>query len=207
MPAFSARLSRLRLTGAAICLGLVLVPFVTLLRLLDVTDLVTLCCLGALFVALVARRSWARPILLGGFAAVGAGALASALIDGTIHPIVLADIGVVVFLAPSRHRALSRPGIALALQAWTFIVAVRASALNPGAVATLGVQLVSILAIAGIVRGARWSLLFSFASAVGLGVLLLATFDAQYCVSPAHALQIRAFLASGIVTALAVVRG
>ncbi|HUJ58120.1 MAG TPA: hypothetical protein VLX92_06500 [Kofleriaceae bacterium] len=138
-------------------------------------------CGGVLAIALLARRGWARPILLGGLASgVAVMALSEWAFPQAISPWLVAQLGVVMFLAPWRRGELAPAGVALALQVWaygvaTFVLSFQVTTRGgPDLVAPAAqIALVAaMLATAGCVMRARWAAIASGLSAVTLGVAL-----------------------------------
>ncbi len=160
-PAFGATLSRARACSAA----LLLLPVIALAAFWSFNRGVTWLAraevgLGALLVvALLARLSWARAILLGFSAHV---ALESAAWAAVASPspwwlyFAATYLGVVAFLAPWRRAELSASGWALALTAFAFPGVSLAFAIP--AVAGLGTAALAAytLGAAGVLLRARW---------------------------------------------------
>lgn len=167
-----------------------------------------------LVAALAARRTWARPILLGGIAFWMLGAAVSLVAFPHLSPIWLViHAGLVAFLAPWRRGEITAAGASLALSVWAFAAATLAlgfwittptggQLIAPGAVpAVLG----AMIATCGGVLRARWAALASAVAAVGLGFAALqlnALTMRMATAAPAffHAMMI-ALVASGAVAA------
>ena len=172
-PTFGARLSRGRAWSAAGLLAIVL--GIIVVRLPDSSGMWTnmhvvleLGLGGLLIVALVARLSWARAVLLGG---VGTSVVLMVLLttlapEASVEPANFLLFGIVAFLAPWRRRELSTPGWALVLQVWAYGTAVIASSWFPGF--AIVASMAGILATGGIILRARWSVVFAGISTIGV---------------------------------------
>jgi hypothetical protein len=179
-PAFGARLPRARVWSAAALLAVVIGATVMALpesagSWSTFHPIVESACGGVLLLALFARLSWARPILLGAMAYFSASTLAFVVAAPQYgFPVIsIAMVGIVAFLAPWRRGELSVAGTALALQAWAYAATVSAFGLHPSnptivIVATLAVVMAPILATVGIVLRARWSAVFAAITALAL---------------------------------------
>jgi hypothetical protein len=206
---FGAKLSRLRAWSAAA----LLLPFVgsAMLAALDV-GVTTRAGVDAsmvivLFVAVCARLTWARPIVLGGMAFFVLPSLVALVAWPT--PIgwmwLAAQLGVMAVLLPWRRRELGPVGWALVAQAWNFGAAslalgysrtpdVSSSLIAPAAVLAVAC---SIAATLGIIMRGRWAAVVSLASA---GLLALSLGELPH--SDAYRPYV-VFVGSGIVGALA----
>lgn len=187
-PAFGAKLSRARAwSAAALMLPMLVVSAYSLVEydLPVVSRFGTEIALGlVLFLALIARVSWARPVLLGGIPFYMASCVVALLAwpEAQWFWVVL-HLGIIAFLAPWRRGELSRPGIALSLQVWAYAAAGYAlnfqyTSANDDTLAiapTAHVALVAaVIATVGGIMRARWSAVAAMLSAV---TLALATFD------------------------------
>jgi hypothetical protein len=179
---FGARLSRARAWSAAVPLA-IMFGWVVALRL--ERDMVVwqpdLLLTGVLLVALLARLTWARPVLLGGLASnlVSCVLVAFSPFEPAIDivPWIMLTVAASVFLAPWRRGELTRPALALTLLVWTFFGASAALshqyAADDGswiAIAPIAYVALAgaILASCGIVVRARWSAPAALASALAL---------------------------------------
>ena len=130
-----------------------------------------------LLAALIAGRTWARPLLLGTFACSTLLSLSSWIVldHGTMY--LPFNIGALVFLAPWRRRELSVAGVALALQGWLFwsaTFAVLAATQHsrwiehPSVSAASLALCACVAAICGGVLRARWSVIATAIAAIAL---------------------------------------
>ncbi|MGE0549388.1 MAG: hypothetical protein AB7O24_05415 [Kofleriaceae bacterium] len=177
---FGATLSRGRAWSSAV----LLVP-VIVLALVDAVRShggglgveLALCAIVAL--ALAARLSWARPIVIGaiGFLMVP---IAIATLRYESHPLWLVwAAGTLAFIAPWRRRELSKPGWSLALQLGGMFAALLISvfpAPDPTMIRSLAALALPscLLGIIGTIVRARWAV-----AAVILGVVALVASVAQ----------------------------
>jgi hypothetical protein len=149
---------------------------------------------GVLTVALVARLSWARPVLLGtiaffaledvfytaAMAALGEAPATDRLSYWLFRAAFLAwKLALIAFLAPWHRRDLTSAGASLALQAWAYAAAAFAagftitstswekSAIAPTAEIAL---IAAVIATCGGVLRARWSAVAAAGSAVTLAI-------------------------------------
>jgi hypothetical protein len=173
-PPFGAKLSPARAWSAAALLAVLLGWFVTHLpssagAFSSFHPILELACGVVLLAAMIARLSWARPILLGGMACYATTWLAYSAVEPTylLSPLLVAQLGLVAFLAPWRRGELSAPGIALALQVWAYCTGVYV--FHPSAPFTIIALIAPVLATIGIILRARWSALFAIASALMIG--------------------------------------
>ncbi len=182
--AFGAKLSRTRAWSAAMLLAPMLVYFgISVLPYEGWWSRAGLeLGFGAvLLVALVARLSWARPVLLGGMGFfVLPAALWLGVAPGSTPLWLVWQLGIVAFLVPWHRRELTAAGAGMALQVWGYGAAALAlgfqvttndgswSAVAPAAQIALGA---AIVATTGQLLRARWS---AVASGVSTFTLLLA---------------------------------
>jgi hypothetical protein len=135
-----------------------------------------------LALAMAARLTWSRPILLGGFAFWTAWYVVSLISYDGINPAwIVVHAGLVAFLVPWRRGEITAAGAALALQvcafsAATFALGFQISTIDgtfdfvaPAAQVAL---VAAIIATAGGVLRARWSALASAVSALTLAIAL-----------------------------------
>ncbi|HTM20957.1 MAG TPA: hypothetical protein VL172_10630, partial [Kofleriaceae bacterium] len=182
---FGARLSRARAWSAAALLapmlawlGLYIVPVTGAFSRAGMELVVG----SVLVLALVARRAWARPVLLGGMAFfVLPAALWAALVPGASPLWMLWHLGIAAFLAPWRRRELTPAGWALALHVWTYGAAAFAlgfqvttndgswNLVAPASQVALGA---AMLATAGSLLRARWAALASLLAAAALAAVV-----------------------------------
>lgn len=185
--AFGAKLSRLRAWSAAV----LMLPMMVMLAITGVgyegvwsRSGLELAFGVVLFAALVARLSWARPVLLGGFAFYAVPALLAYWTWPGPNPIwlLLPLAGAVVFLAPWRRGELSAAGAALALQVWAYAAASYAltfqytsgdAAWTPVAPAAQVAFVAAVIATVGGILRARWSAIAAVTSSVTLAVAVL----------------------------------
>ena len=177
--AFGAKLSRGRAWAAALLIAPLLV---TMVVSAGNTGMNAELGVGVLIVlALVARLSWARPILLGGFAFFTLPTMMWLVTDGDASPWWVAwFVGIVALLAPWHRRELSAAGAALALQVWSFGAASLALAYQysssgdwvPVAPAANVAVIAAALATAGGVLRARWATIGSAIATIALGLAL-----------------------------------
>jgi hypothetical protein len=165
-----------------------------------------------LAIAFATRRTWTRPILLGGYASSMGWSVASVLTHPEIvHPHwgTVAVVGLLAFLVPWRRGEMSRAGVALALTAFAsgaaaiamgWIVDRNGNALN---VAPAGAYafILSIVATVGGVLRARWSTFASTASAVALAVAVVQVATLRFRVVEPAVVATLALIASGAVAA------
>jgi hypothetical protein len=178
--AFGARLSRTRAWAAALLIAPLLVAMAV--SGAGNTDMNAELGVGVLIVlALVARLSWARPILLGGFAFFTLPTAMWLFSGGGASPWWVAwFVGIVALLAPWHRRELGAAGAALALQVWAFGAASLALAYQyssrdgrlPVAPAANLAVIAAALATAGGVLRARWAAIGSAIAAIALAVAL-----------------------------------
>jgi len=205
-PTFGARLSRGRAWSAAALLAVVLGFFVTSLPAsagtwTNMRPMIELGLGVMLVVALIARLSWARAVVLGG---IGTSAVLMIMTTAlapevTLDPSNFLLVGIVAFLVPWRRGELSTPGIALTLQVWAYGTAVIASVWFPAF--AIVASLAGMLAAAGIILRARWSVVFA-----GLTVIGTIGASAQLVAMPYVSVYWTAMvvlLASGVVAAIA----
>ena len=179
---FGARLSRARAWSiVALMVPLLASGFANVVEM-SPRNLLELGFGAVLALAMAARLTWSRPILLGGFAFWTAWYVVALLSYDGINPAWLVlHAGLLAFLVPWRRGEITAAGAALALQvcafgaatfalgfqvttrdgAWTFVAPAAQIALVAAIVATAG----------GVLR-ARWSALASATSAVTLGIAL-----------------------------------
>lgn len=185
---FGAKLSRMRAWSAAIPIAIML-AWSVIPRLQQSGDFGALLrpdilLGGILLVALVARLSWARGILLGGLAY---GLLmmtpwlvtASSRLDDGAHLAIWFALttSALVFLAPWRRGELTVSGVALGLQVWAFQASMTALAWqlttpDGSSLASTGwIALgAAVIATCGVILRARWSAIASIVSAAALVV-------------------------------------
>jgi hypothetical protein len=127
--------------------------------------------MGAMFfvpIALAARKTWARAVVLGLTVHILARLL---LIPHPINPLALTwVIGVLAFVMPWRRKEVSPAAIALALQVWAYGSASWGDLLffdQYETNATIALVCAAAACI-GTVRGARWSAIASAVSALAL---------------------------------------
>ena len=169
---------------------------------------------GALAVALVAQRGWARPVLFAGAAFWTLPmALQLASYPG-ISPIWLAlHVGIVAFLAPWRRREITRASVALALQTWavcgaTMVLGYQISARGGGMVyvtpaAQVALAAAALATVGGILR-ARWSALGSLVAAATLALSIEELSHLQFRLVHASLHEVMTFglLATGAIASL-----
>ena len=178
--AFGAKLSRGRAWAAALLIAPLLVTMA--ISGAGNTDMNPELGAGVLIVlALVARLSWARPILLGGFAFFTLPTAMWLVSGGGASPWWVAwFVGIVALLTPWHRRELSAAGAALALQVWAFGAASLALAYQytspdgslPVAPAANIALIAAALATAGGVLRARWAAIGSAIAAIAIGLSL-----------------------------------
>jgi hypothetical protein len=132
--------------------------------------------------AMAARLTWARPILLGSIAFWTAWYVVSLVTYGGINPAwLVVHAGLIAFLVPWRRGEITSAGAALALQvgafsaatfALGFQVTARDGAWNFVAPSAQVALVAATIATAGGILRARWSALASAVSAVTLGLAL-----------------------------------
>jgi hypothetical protein len=185
---FGARLSRARSISAALfMLPLVIRHFELVSGLLVIVPI-----LGAvMIVALLARVTWARPIVLGGVGFFAIGAIQMQWFLRGEHALwLIPHVGTVLFVMPWRRNELYRAGFALALQALAFGAAVRVGgmmdSLGDGPIHMAPAGLIAffalVIAVSGTVLRARWAALASVVGAVMLvaSVIECAPFFLRY---------------------------
>jgi hypothetical protein len=181
-----AKLSRTRAWSAAVLTAPVLLVTAHFMLKHDVglmskigVELVIRC---AVFVALVARVSWARPVLLGAIPFYLVSCVVALLrwpeADGIW---IVLHAGVIAFLIPWRRGELTRPGLGISLQVCAYAAATyvlnfqytSATGVMRMSTAHVAVIAAAVAALGGIMR-ARWS---AVAAAVSAVTLALATID------------------------------
>jgi hypothetical protein len=133
-----------------------------------------------MFIALLARLTWARPLVLGGVGFFALAAIQQQYVDfgdGLLWLVPL--VGTTMFVMPWRRNELCRAGYALALQSLAFgaatvaagmmIVVSSTSAYRMAPAALIGV-IALVIAASGTVLRARWAALASAVGAVALVV-------------------------------------
>jgi len=188
---FGAKISRGRAWSAAalyapmvVCVAIVRF---TGLGFREVSPYIHLGMGSVLVVALVARLTWARPVLFGAMACQAVVACAWLVGVPDVNPLslvwTLGTLGVVAFLLPWRRGELTGAGSSLLLQVWSFC-AVSSLVLPTLAIALavplLVAMLAAIVAIAGQILRARWS---AFASAMA-AVMLTFSFVEAWSLTP-----------------------
>jgi hypothetical protein len=131
-----------------------------------------------MIIALLARLTWARPLVLGGVGFFALGAIQQQYVgfgDGLVWVIPL--VGTTMFVMPWRRNELYRAGYALALQSLAFGAATVAagmmiatsstSAYRMAPAALIGV-IALVIAASGTVLRARWAAVASAVAAVAL---------------------------------------
>ena len=183
---FGARLSRARAWSATALLVLPLALGGHYELDLTIMSLNLIMQLG-LVAALGARRTWARALVLGMLAASMLDLVDAVCVRGLmfapddVHRLlfqIVATVAALAFIAPWRRGDLSRRGVALALLAPAYLGALHSLAYYgymPHAIVVdpLGsfALAASVVAIAGVLRKARWASLAAAVAACGLGVL------------------------------------
>ncbi len=214
--AFGAKLSRARAWSATALFGLILIGCATDLLPFDGLWRVTGIELGLgclLAVALAARLSWARPIVLGGAAFFLLPAIMWRVISPGFGVLTLSCwAGLVAFLAPWRRGELTASGFALALQVWAFGAAVYAlgfqistpDGIHHASFGAIAAFAAAIVAVAGGVLRARWSAIASAGSALSLGAVLVELAPLHFRMSHADLFQVATvtLISSGAVAAL-----
>ncbi|HTL35880.1 MAG TPA: hypothetical protein VL326_22275 [Kofleriaceae bacterium] len=180
---FGARLSRVRsISAAVLLLTLVIGGYYYVIPregMWSVPGLRTILH-TVMIIALLARLTWARPIVLGGVAFFTLCAIQAQYVDfghGLVWLVPL--VGATLFVMPWRRGELRRAGVALALQALAFgaasVVAGRFFAPGDGppyhmAPAGLVAVFALVIAVSGTVLRARWAALASTVAAIALVV-------------------------------------
>jgi hypothetical protein len=179
---FGAKLSRMRAWSVVALMIPLLASGFANVFVLSPRNLLELGFGVVLALAMAARLTWARPILLGGFAFWTAWFVVSLVIYGGINPAwLVVHAGLVAFLVPWRRGEITAAGAALALQVCAFSAATFALGFQittidgtwtfvaPAAQVAL---VAAIVATAGGVLRARWSALASAVSALTLAIAL-----------------------------------
>ncbi len=212
--AFGARLSWPRAVVAA----LLILPILVMTRWSSGANLeidVELAAGFLLVAALLARLSWARPILLGGFGffvlptamwlATGAGASVW---------FVAWFVAIVAVLAPWQRREISAAGIALALQVWAYGAAAIALAYQVTSsdgewvavapAAKIALSAAAIATCGGVLR-AKWAAAGSAVAAIALAVAIeqMWTLRFNFGHREFYRVYLLGSLASGVVASVA----
>lgn len=180
---FGARLSRVRsVSAAALLLTLAIASYYYVIpreTMFSVPGLRTILH-TMMVIALLARLTWARPIVLGGTAFFTFCAIQHQYVDfGDGLPWLVPLVGTLLFVMPWRRGELRAAGYALALQALAFGVATVAAGrfFAPGdrppyhmAPAALIALTALVIAVSGTVLRARWAALASGIAAITLVV-------------------------------------
>ena len=179
---FGAKLSRMRAWSVVALMIPLLASGFANVFVLSPRNLLELGFGVVLALAMAARLTWARPILLGGFAFWTAWFVVSLISYGGINPAwLVVHVGLLAFLVPWRRGEITAAGAALALQvcafsAATFALGFQVSTIDgtfdfvaPAAQVAL---VAAIIATAGGVLRARWSALASAVSALTLAIAL-----------------------------------
>jgi hypothetical protein len=180
---FGARLSRARSISAALLMLPLLINgylhTVPIRGVLSAPGIVPI--LGTMmFIALIARLTWARPLVLGGVGFFALAAIQQQYVDFGDRLLWLVPlVGTTMFVMPWRRNELHRAGYALVLQSLAFGAATIAagmmfaptstSAYHMAPAALVGV-IALVLAAFGTVLRARWAALASAAGATALVV-------------------------------------
>jgi hypothetical protein len=178
---FGARLSRVRAFSAAALMAAIVIRGA--LVVFPTSGVMSLYGLQLVFgmimtLAIAARLTWARPVVLGGVAFFTVQMTYSVLTMPGLHPAwLLAYLGTLWFVMPWRRVELTASGLALALQVWAFAAA--AFALDFQISTPDGIRYISAggqiaffaatLATCGGVLRARWSAVASAIAAITLG--------------------------------------
>lgn len=175
---FGARLSWARtISAASLLLSQVLSNYIVMWinwhKIPDPFAPLAATALGTLMVAaLLARLTWARPIVLGatGFMTLFTIEAGMGAVDPDASMLwLVALVGTVVFVMPWRRNELYRAGYALTLEAFAFSAMAIAAGGYIDTVALVGFFPL-VIAIAGTILRARWA---AFASAFGAAILLV----------------------------------
>ena len=176
---FGARIGRARawsvvaLMVPMLVFGAMNVAHTTSIALVDLAAAVVL------VIAMAARLTWARPIMLGGIAFwTCAEALFFVSFPGAMAWWVVLHAGLLAFLVPWRRGEITGAGMSLALAVWAFGAATFAMGfqlstleghvfLAPGAVVAV---ITAFVATLGALLRARWAALASLVAAGGLAV-------------------------------------
>jgi len=211
---FGAKLSRMRAWSVvALMLPLLASGFANVF-FMSPRNLIELGFGVVLALAMAARLTWARPILLGGFAFWTAWYVVSIISYPGLNPAWLViHAGLLAFLVPWRRGEITAAGAALALQvgafgaatfALGFYVTTRDGAWNlvaPAAQVAFGA---AVIAAAGGVLRARWSALASAVSALTLGVAVVQLTHLRFRVGDElFHLEVLATVATGAIAAAA----
>ncbi|HVK86450.1 MAG TPA: hypothetical protein VM513_20165 [Kofleriaceae bacterium] len=215
--AFGAKLSRLRAWSVAA----LMLPMLTMLAISGVGYEGVWSRSGlelgfglVLFTALVARLSWARPVLLGGLAFYIAPSILAAWMWPAYNAIwlLVPIIGAVAFLAPWRRGELTAAGAALALQVWAYAAA--SYALNyqytsgegspyvPVAPTAQVALVAAVVATIGGLLRARWSAIAALGSSLTLALAVIELSSLRFVFSDPEVMRasLLTIVASGAIT-------
>jgi hypothetical protein len=179
---FGAKLSRMRAWSVVALMIPLLASGFANVGMMSPRNLLELAFGVVLALAMAARLTWARPILLGGFAFWTAWYVVSLVTYNGINPAwLVVHAGLVAFLVPWRRGEITVPGAALALQvcafsAATFALGFQISTIDGWSFVAPAAEVALVAAIVATVGGilrARWSALASAVSALTLGVALV----------------------------------